>query len=443
MGTQENKLAKDFNGRELLIFVLPTITMMVFLGLYTIIDTIFVAQFVSTDALAAINVVTPVISLAVGMGTMLAAGGNAVISRNMGAGEERQAKENFTLIILSSAVAGLILTAIGFIWDADILRFLGAGGKIFPYAEDYLRTLLPFIPAYMLQTVFANLFVTAGHPGLGSALSIGSGVLNIFLDYLLIVVCGLGIQGAALGTGWSYLMPTLAGLLFFCLGKQKALSFCRPRLRLRAIAESCFNGSSEMVGQLASAITTLLFNRSMLELAGEDGVAAVTILNYSQFLFHAFYIGFSMGVAPIIGYNHGSRDNERQRKIISLCFRFIAMASCGVFCLSFFGGRMIVELFAGASGTVYFLATKGLRLFSFGFLFSGLNLFASAMFTALSKGTVSALLSFLRTFVLLAAAILILPKFLGVTGIWLAVPAAEFLAFVASLRFVRRQMGRY
>lgn len=438
-----NKLAQDFNGRKLLMFALPTIMMMVFLGLYTIVDTIFVAHFVSTDALAAINVVTPIISLTVGLGTMLAAGGNAVITRNMGAGKGRQAREDFTLIVVSSAAAGLILTVICLIWLTDILHFLGAGGKILPYAEDYLHMLLPFIPAYMLQTAFANLFVTAGHPGLGSALSMGSGVLNILLDYIFIVVCGMGIRGAALGTGLSYLMPTLVGLVFFSIAKQEALFFCRPRFRPWVIIESCLNGSSEMVGQLAAGITTLLFNRSMMGLAGEDGVAAITILNYSQFLFHAFYIGFSMGITPIIGYNHGSRDKERQKKILGLCLRFITAASGSVFLLSFLGSPMIVELFAGASESVYLLAVKGMRLFSLGFLFSGMNLFASAMFTALSKGMVSALLSFLRTFVLLVPAILVLPRFWGVTGVWLAVPTAEFLAFVMSLWFVGRQMGKY
>lgn len=184
-----------------------------------------------------------------------------------------------------------------------------------------------------------------------------------------------------------------------------------------------------MVGQLAGAVTTLLFNLSMLRLAGEDGVAAVTVINYSGFLFHAFYIGFSMGAAPLIGYNHGSGDRERQRKLLSRCVRFITAASGGGFLLCFFLSPVIAGIFAGESENVYFLALRGLRIFSLSFLFSGWNLFISSVFTAVSDGKTSALLSFLRTFVLLAAAILILPGLLGVTGIWLAVPAAELFAF--------------
>ncbi len=429
METRRNRLAGDFGGMRLFIFVLPTVIMMVFQGLYTIVDTVFVSYFAGTDALAAINVVTPLINLTVGLGTMLAAGGNAVIARNMGEGNGVQAKENFTLIILFTAGTGTLL-ALGTALRLDaVLGFLGAAGRILPFAKSYLGTMLLFLPFYMLQTVFANLFVTAGHPGLGSVLAILAGVLNILLDYIFIVCCGMGIRGAALGTGIGVCLPAVSGILFFCVSRKETLCFVKTHFKLKVIAESCFNGSSEMVGQLAGAVTTLLFNLSMLRLAGEDGVAAVTVINYSGFLFHTFYIGFSMGTAPLIGYNHGSGDRERQRKLLSRCVRFITAASGGVFLLCFFLSPVIAGIFAGESENVYFLALRGLRIFSLSFLFSGWNLFISSVFTAVSGGKTSALLSFLRTFVLLAAAILILPGLLGVTGIWLAAPAAELLAF--------------
>lgn len=432
-----NKLAEITGGRRLLLFALPTIVMMIFSGLYTIVDTVFVSYFVGTDALAAVNIVTPVISLTVGIGTMFAAGGNAIIAENMGAGKGREAKENFTLIVMAAAAAGVIFAAAGYVWLGNVLHFLGAEGVLFFYAEKYLGVLLLFLPAYMLQTVFANLFVTAGHPGLGSVLAIGSSILNIILDYLLIVMCGMGIRGAAVGTGIGVLLPVIAGLAFFARSQNETLSFCRPYFRGSVILEACLNGSSEMVSQLSGAVTTFLFNRSMLRLAGEDGVAAITIINYSQFLFQTFYIGFSMGAAPVIGYNHGSRDRERQRKLRRWCVGFIAVSSVGIFLMSSLGADLIAGIFTGADGNVYSLAAWGLRLFSFGFLFSGFNIYTSSMFTALSDAGTSALLSFLRTFVFLTAAILLLPFLWGVTGVWLTIPAAEFLAFLVSVWFMR------
>ncbi len=457
MKKENNRLAKNFRGVSLFLFALPAMVMMVFQGLYTIVDTVFVARFVNTDALSAINIVTPVLSLTVGLGTMLAAGGNAVISRNMGEGYGQLAKENFTLIILSGAVSGTVLAGAIFTWMKELLFFLGAKEVLYSYAEDYLGLLLFFLPAYMLQTIFANLFVTAGHPGLGTVLSVGSGVLNIVLDYVFIVICHMGIKGAALGTGLGVSFTVIGGFIFFRperMNRKKhikegwrTLYFCKTPFRKEVLLESCINGSSEMVGQLSAAVTTLLFNLSMLRLAGKDGVAAITIMNYLQFLFHGLYIGFSMGTAPVIGYHYGMFISEKENApddsdghsskrlygIIGLCMRFVLAASIGVFLLSFLGSEMLVGMFAGKSKTVYQLAAEGMKIFSFSFLFSGLNIFISAMFTALSNGKASAFLSFFRTFVLLTGAILILPRFLGITGVWLAAPAAEFTGALFSL----------
>ena len=229
----QNVLANDFNARQLLVFALPTMLMMVFLGLYTITDTIFVAHFVNTDALAAINIVTPLISLVVGLGTMLAAGGNAIISRQLGAGQPQQARQSFSLIILVGALFGLLLALFGSLFLDQLLQLLGTSAGLKPYAQAYLRILLLFFPAYMLQTIFANLFVTAGHPVLGSLLAVGSGILNIVLDYIFIAKMQLGIAGAAWGTGCGYLLPTLVGLIFFSLRRQGLRQKCRVSRRRR------------------------------------------------------------------------------------------------------------------------------------------------------------------------------------------------------------------
>ena len=429
---KDNILDQKWSAGSLLGFAFPTMVMMIFMGLYTIVDTIFVARFVNTDALSAINMVCPMINVTVGLGTMIATGGNAIISREMGAGEYQAAKEDFSLLILTGAVVGFLILLIGIIWMDEIIYGLGANDLLFPYCESYLMTLLLFIPANVLQTLFSNLFVTAGKPGLGFGLSLLAGVANIVLDYVFISMLGLGIRGAALGTGFGYLIPTAAGLVYFSRGKG-TLSFTRPRLKWAVIRESCFNGSSEMVGQLASAVTTFLFNKTMMNLLGEDGVAAITIMIYSQFLLNALYIGYSMGIAPVIGFNYGNRNGVRQKRVFSISMKFIAAASLLVFSISMFGGPCILGLFAEDTSRVYEIADNGFRIFSFSFLFCGLNIFTSASFTALSNGKVSAILSFLRTFVLLAGHILLLPRILGINGVWLAVPLAEAIMSVVSM----------
>ena len=438
----EHIFDQKWNAASLLRFAFPTIVMMVFMGLYTIVDTIFVARFVSTDALSAINIVCPVINLTVGLGTMIAAGGSAVVSRKMGAGLEQEAKEDFTLLVLAAAGIGAAILICGTLWLNPILLALGASERLLPFCRDYLGLLLLFLPANVIQTVYANLFVTAGKPGLGFGLSVLAGLANILLDYVFIVLGGMEIRGAALGTGLGYLIPAAAGTVFF-FRNRGALSFVKPRWRGALLTESCLNGSSEMVGQLAAALTTFLFNLTMMERLGEDGVAAVTIMIYSQFLLNTLFIGFSMGVAPVIGFHYGSGNRKQQRKILSICIRFLAAASLLIFALSISSGSLVVRMFTPDTSRVYEITAAGFPVFSVSFLFCGFNIFISALFTALSNGKVSAVLSFLRTFGLLCGGILLLPRLFGITGVWMAVPMAEGIMFFVSLGCLIYYRERY
>ena len=438
----ENILDQKWNHISLLRFAAPTIIMMIFMGLYTIVDTIFVSQFVNTDALSALNIVCPVINITVGLGTMIATGGNAIVSRKMGAGNAQEAKEDFTLLIITGAIIGFTILLGGVICIDKIIYILGASDLLFPYCKNYLFILLLFIPANVLQTLFSNLFVTAGKPGLGFGLSFLAGIANFVLDYVFIVLCRLGIQGAALGTGFGYLIPTVVGLIYFAKNSG-SLSFVKPRLKWNVVKESCINGSSEMVSQLATAITTFLFNITMMNLLGENGVAAITIIIYSQFLLNTLYIGYSMGIAPIIGFNYGNKNTIQQKKVFQISIQFITVVSSLIFIFSRFGGTNIIRLFVDGTSEVYQIAADGFTIFSYSFLFCGLNIFTSSMFTALSNGKVSAILSFLRTFGLLAGGILLLPKICGLTGIWLAVPVAEGIMFLVSAACLLNYKEKY
>lgn len=439
---EENPLARDFDIKSLLKFAFPTIVMMLFMGLYTIVDTIFVARFVGTNALSALNIVCPVINLIVGLGTMLATGGSAIIARKMGEGETVRASQDFTLIVGAGALFGVVITVLGAALIDSIIQGLGAGGILFPYCREYLFILLLFTPASILQVLFQNLIVTAGHPGFGMALGISAGAANILFDYVFMVPLQMGIRGAALGTGIGYLVPTAAGILFFTAGNS-SLHFRKPVMDIFVLIKSCANGFSEMVSQGAAAVTTFLFNRIMMQLLGEDGVAAITIIIYTQFLLTSLYIGFSMGAAPVISYNYGKQDNVRLKKVFFICMRFIILLSIIIFSLAIAFGSPLVSLFSKKGTSVYEIARKGFLIFPFSFLFCGLNIFISATFTALSNGKLSAVLSFLRTFGLILVFLLFLPEFMGVTGVWLAVPIAELLTTAVALIFLSQNKDRY
>ena len=352
--TQKNPLAESFNALSLIRFAFPSMVMMLFMGLYTIVDTIFVARFVDTNALSSINIVCPVINLIVGLGTMLATGGSAVVAKKMGNGNTEEARSNFTLIVVAGAVIGLLITAAGLLFLDEIIWGLGASEILFPYCRDYLTIQLIFAAFNMMQVLYQNLFVTAGKPTLGLVLAVLAGIANIVFDYVFIVLLQMGIKGAAIGTGIGYMIPSIIGTIFFLRGSRfgaaelecgdrlaadrregalplgrSELHFCKPNMDASVLLKSCSNGVSELVSQCSTAVTTFLFNVTMMKLLGEDGVAAITVLIYSQFLLTTLYIGFSMGTAPVVSYNYGSGNVKQIKKTIRICFCFITRISCG------------------------------------------------------------------------------------------------------------------
>lgn len=441
--TEYNPLAQNFTVFSLLRFAFPTIFMMLFFGFYTIVDTMFVSRFVNTNALSSINIVTPVINIIVGLGTMLAAGGSAIIARKLGDGRDAEGRQDLTAITLVGAGIGLVIACIGLLYIRPIVYGLGASDVLAPYAMDYLSILLVFAPANIVQVVFTVFFVTAGRPGLGMVAGVMGGVANAVLDYVFIVPMQMGIAGAALATGIGYMIPVVIGAAFFFSNRRGALHFAKPRFRLRVLTEGCFNGSSEMVSQMSAAVTTFFFNAAMMKLLGENGVAAITIIIYSQFLLTTLYIGFSMGVAPVVSYNYGSGDYPQLRRICRICLGVIAFFSIVVFAVVLFGGSSLVYVFTERGTAVYEIARQGFLIFQFSFLLCGFNIFASSLFTALSNGLISAIISFSRTFLFLLVGLLVLPTIFKVNGIWITIPLAELLTFVLSLVFLVKYKDRY
>lgn len=437
-----NSIAKNFRFFSLLQFAFPTMIMMMFMSLYTIVDGIFISRYVGTDALSSANIVFPVISLVIAVGVMLATGGSAVIAKKLGEDRAQEAREDFSLIVLVGIILGLIFMILGNLFIHPIVRALGATDLLLDYCLDYLSILLYLAPACILQSLFQCFFVTAGKPITGLILTISGGLANMVLDYLFMGPLHMGIAGAAWATGIGQLIPSVIGVIYFFVVRN-SLYFVKPRLQWSVIIETCLNGSSEMVTNLATAIVTFLFNILMMHFLGEPGVAAITIVLYGQFLFNALYMGFSMGVGPVISYNYGSQNHTMLHRVFKICVFFISISSVVITILALVSTNAIVGIFTPKGTPTYEIAKTGFFLFSINYLFAGMNIFSSAMFTAFSNGKVSAAISFLRTFLFLVVSILGLSYFFGVTGIWLSVPAAEFAAFIFALVFLIHYRKHY
>lgn len=431
-----NNLAKEFDLKSLLRFSAPSIAMMVFTSLYTIVDGMFVSNLVGTDALSAINICYPLLSLFYAISIMFSTGGCAVVSIQLGEGNSKKANRLFTFITLSALVVTAALAVVSFIFLEPLLTFLGCSETLMPLCKSYLSVLLVFAPVLTLQILFQSFFVAAGKPALGLILTVSAGISNMILDYVFMAHFNSGISGAALATAAGYFIPAIGGVIFF-FKNRNGLYFSLPQIDFKALLKSCTNGSSEMVTNLSTSITTMLFNITMMKHLGNDGVAAITAVLYSQFLLTALYLGFSVGVAPILSYHYGAGNCAYLNKLKRICYKFVLATSVLSFVLAFSMSNPLASLFSENNQNVHELIKHGMMLFSVGFIFSGFNIFTSAFFTALSDGLTSAIVSFSRTFLFIIAGLYLMMAILGIDGLWLSIPFAELCAFVISIIFLK------
>ena len=437
-----NALAREFHTASLLRFALPTVLMNLFVGLYYIVDGVCVARFASTDALSAMNITYPTFFTALAISIMLATGGSAVVAKKMGEGHGEEARGDFSFLALLTFLVGLAFSIACLVFIRPLLYFLGASDVLYPMSRTYLGIQLCFTPAIFLQMFFQTFFVTAGKPKIGLLLSLCAGCTNIVLDLLLVGWLHLGVSGASLATCVGYSIPAVAGVVYFSR-RRGTLYFVKPRCTWNVLWRSCSNGASEMLANLSTSITTAVFNILMMRMAGEYGVAAITLLVYTQYLFQAFFTGFSIGVAPVFSYNYGSGNRQRLARLFGISVRSVLAGSAGVFLIMELFAPWMVAVFAPPPSPVYDIAVGGIRIYSTAYLFYGTNVFTSALFTALSNGKLSALVSLLRTLVFLLLGVFVFSSLFGATGIWMAGPFAEAATVVWSLLFLKCRGAQY
>ncbi len=417
-------------------FTLPTIGAMVFMGFYTMVDGFFVANFLGVIPLSAVNITFPTMSVFLAIGAMLGMGGSAVCATLLGEGNGKEAKEKATLFIATGLGLGIFISVIGIFYLKEILYFLGANEETYGYAYDYLFYILLFAPFVIGQIIIENAMIASGRPHLSFITILAGGLTNIILDYVFIKL-GLAMAGVGLATGLGFFVPCFIGFIFFGTNKRhKTLHFTKFSFDLRAILKASGNGSSEMVTMLSTSVIVYLFNITMLDLVGNVGVAAITVILYAQMFGNTLFVGYTVGIAPVISYNYGDRNIKNLRALFKLNIKFVTFCSVLLFLLAISLSDKIVAVFAAQGTETNRYAIEGMLLFSFSFLFSGFNIFASGMFTAYSNGKVSAFISFLRTFFFIIISLLTLPKIIGLKGVWLAVPIAEVCSFFVVLYFL-------
>ena len=438
------QLSEHFTYKKIFRFALPSIVMMVFTSIYGVVDGTFVSNFVGKTPFAAVNLVWPFLMILGAFGFMIGTGGSALVAKTLGENKKEDANRYFTMLITLVVILGVLLTIIGLIVLRPLSSALGASGQMLEDCVTYGRTLMIFNTAFMLQSVFQSLFITAEKPRLGLIMTVIAGLTNMVLDALFIAVFKWGLVGAALATGLSQCIGGVLPLIYFMSPKNDtALKFVKTKLEGTVLLKACANGVSELMTTVSSSLVSMLYNFQLMRLAGQNGIAAYGAVMYVEFAFIAVFIGYSIGTAPIVSYHYGSENHNEVKNMLQKSFKIMSILGITMMVLAQMLASPLAKVFVGYDKELFDMTVHGFRLFSFYFILAGINIYASSFFTALNNGMISAIISFSRTLGFETLAVIILPIFLQLDGVWLAITVAEICAFVISISFLIAKKEKY
>lgn len=437
------QLSEHFNYKKLIRFTFPSIIMMIFTSIYGVVDGIFVSNFVGKTAFTAVNFVMPVIMVLGAAGFIFGPGGSAIVAKTMGEHKPEEANKQFSMIIYAAAITGIILAILGIVFIRPIVSLLGAEGEMLDTCVLYGRILLAATPAFVLQYAFQSFFITAEKPNLGLKVTVASGIANIILDALLVAVFPFGIVGAALATALSQFVGGIFPIVYFARKNSSALKLTKTKFHGKTLFYTCVNGSSELLSNVSISIVSMLYNMQLLKYAGEDGVAAYGVLMYVNMVFLGVFFGYTMGTAPIVSYHYGAGNHKELQSLRKKSLVIVGISAVSMFVLAEALAKPLSMIFTGYDKRLLDMTVRGFFIYSFSFLFAGFGIWSSSFFTALNNGLVSAVISFLRTLVFQVGAVLILPLFMALDGIWLSIVIAELLSVIVGIVFLFALKKKY
>lgn len=437
------KLSDHFTYKKLLRFTFPSVIMLIFTSVYGVVDGFFVSNFVGKTAFTAVNFIMPFLMILGAVGFMFGTGGGALIAKTIGEGNKEKARSLFSLFVYVSAVCGLILAVSGILLIRPIAGLLGADGQMLEDCVTYGRIILYALPAYILQYEFQCLFATAEKPQLGLYVTVAAGLTNMVLDALFVAVFHWGLQGAAAATALSQCVGGIIPVIYFFRPHTGVLKLTKTQFDGKAILKACTNGSSELLSTISMSVVGMLYNIQLLKYAAEDGVAAYGVLMYVNMIFQAVFIGYSVGAAPVIGYNYGAGNHNELKGLLKKSLIIISVTAALMLVSSELLAKPLSLIFVGYDQGLLEMTLHAFRIYSFVFLFAGFTIFSSSFFTALNNGLVSAAISFVRTLIFQIAAVIILPLIWGLNGIWLSTVTAEIMSVLVSVFFLITERKKY
>lgn len=428
------QLSDHFSYGRLVRFTLPTIGMMLIVSIYSVVDGLFVSNVVGTTPFAALNLIWPVIGIFSTIGYMFGTGGSALTAKTLGEGDGKKANDIFSFIFAVSIVVSIAVCTAGFIFTPQFASVLGAEGELKHQAVIYGRILFAAEPFMVLQIYFLSFFVTAEKPKYSLYVNILAGLTNIVLDALFIVVFRWGIAGAALATGLSQVVGSVVPLVYFIRKNDSLLQLCFPiQYDGKVLKKTVTNGASEMISNLSASLVAVVYNFQVMQLAGEAGVSAYGIINYVAYIFMTVFFGYALGSSSVVSFHFGARNKNELQSLFKKSLVIMTVSGVMMMALAWMTAPFFAAVFVRSEAEIVEMTVHGMHFYVFGFIPMGINVWASAFFTALNDGKVSAFLSFMRTLVFAIAFVLILPLIFGMDGIWAAFACGEFAALILSV----------
>lgn len=440
----EIALHGHYGYRRLILSSIPSALMMLVGSIYSVVDGLFVSNYVGTSAFAALNIIWPAVMLVGSLGLMIGTGGSALISKTMGEGDSERANAIFSMLVRFTLVLSLVFMVPLLVFMEPLARLLGAEGDTVRLCVIYGSICTVGLPAFMLQMCFQSFFMTAERPQLGTVLSIVCALTNMALDALFIVVFDWGLAGAAAA---SMLACCVGGFFpigyFYSKRNRSSLRLVDTRFERKVLTKACSNGLSEYVGNISWNILAICYNLQLLRMLGENGVAAYAVLLYFGYIFAAVFFGYNITVTPVIGYHYGAGDKVELRSLLKHSVTILLAFGATMTLVAELSAGHAARLFVGYDPELTALTKHAIRLYMLSFFIAGINLFFSAWFTGLGNGKVSAVLAFIRNLVLELGFVFLLPVLLGPDGIWLAVVAADVCCLVLGVSLLLAYRRRY
>lgn len=440
------QLSDHFNYKKLLKFTAPSIIMMVFTSIYGVADGFFVSNFAGDVPFQAVNIIYPFIAIMMTVGFMFGSGGTAIVAKTYGEGDVEGANRYFSLFVYFSVSVGVVIAVVSYIFMPNIAALLGADGAILENCILYGRVLMCALPFAILQYLFQSFCVAAEKPKFGLVVIVAAGLTNIVLDAVLVMLLPKEhkLLGAALATALSQAVGGGVPLVYFIRKNSSFLRIGRTKFYGKIILCACANGSSEFMSNVSMNLVSMLYNFQLKKYAGYDGVSAYGVMMYVSMIFSAVFVGYSMGVAPIISYHDGAKNNSEKKGVFRKSLVIIGISSVIMLISAELLAYPLSAIFVSHSEVLMDMTVHGFRIFSLAFAFMGFAIFASGFFTALNDGLTSAIVSFLRTVIFQVGAVLLLPMFCGgLDGIWWSVAAADFMAMTLSIIFLVAKKKKY